>query len=185
MKKIIYRKNNYIISKEQAEVLLTAMDDFVHNSVIGQAQPRLDDDLMEIWNNGERLEWEWSEETEAEYNLRMKREEADEKELALFKSDNEAWKDAKIRPWRDQKLTEWIDETFIKPLFYIFSSEEENERILKRQELLDWPALPDFDSYKTDEEVDALKPKVPGWIKELDYFRSVPACSLCEKFPDL
>lgn len=165
MKKIIiYRKNDYITSRQQAEALMDAMDDFVKNN-IEQAQPRIDASLMKIWNNGERLEWEWSGETEAEYTGRMEREETAEKELALFKSDNEAWKDARIRPWRDLKLAEWIDETFIKPLFYILSSEEENERILKRQELLDWPGLTEFDNYKTGEEVDALKPKAPGWIK--------------------
>lgn len=164
MEKIIYRKNQYVTSREQAEVLLAAMDDFVNNPVTDRAQPPLDLLLMKIWNSGKRLDWEWSEETEAEYYWRKELEKAKAEKLALFKSDNKAWKDAVIRPWRDRKLREWIDDTFVRPLFYDLTREQKEERIKKRQELLDWPALPEFDEYRTLEEVDALKPKAPSWI---------------------
>lgn len=166
MEKIIYRKNQYVTSREQAEALLAAMDDFVNNPVTDRAQPPLDLLLMKIWNSGKWLDWKWSEETEADYIRGIAREKAAEKELALFRSDNKAWKDAIIRPWRDIKLREWIDDTYIRPLFYDLTREQEAEKVRKRRELLDWPALSEFESYKTDEEVDALKPETPDWISK-------------------
>ena len=164
MGKIIYRKNQYMTSSEQAEELLAAMDNFINNPVIGKPQPRLDIELMKIWNAGKRLEWEWSEESKAEYERRKEREKLTEEELALFKADNEAWKNARIRPWRNQKLAQWIDDTFVRPLLYDLTEKQEAERIKKRRELLDWPALPEFESYISDEEVDALRPEPPSWI---------------------
>lgn len=164
MGKIIYRKNQYVTSDERAEALLAAIDDFINNPVIGKGQPRLDAELMKIWNNGKRLEWEWSGETQVEYERRKERERLAAEELALFKADNEAWKDAKIRPWRNQKLAEWIDDTFVRPLFYDLTEKQEAERIEKRQELLDWLALPEFENYMSDEEVAEFKQEAPSWI---------------------
>lgn len=165
METIIYRKNQYVTSRGQAEALLEAMDDFVKSPVsTGKGQPSLDSLLMKIWNSGERLDWKWSEETEADYIHGIAREKAAEKELALFRSDNKVWKDAVIRPWRDRKLREWIDDTYIRPLFYDLTREQEAEKVRKRRELLDWPALSDFDEYRTLEEVDALEPETPDWI---------------------
>lgn len=162
MDKIIYRKNQYVTSKEQAEALLAAMDEFVNNPVVGKTPPRPDLELMNILNSG--LDWEWSEETRAEYEARKAREEREAAELALFKADNEAWKNARIRPWRNRKLAEWIDDTFLRPLLYDLTKEQEAERVKKRKELLDWPALDEFESYRSDEEVKALRPESPSWI---------------------
>lgn len=164
MEKIIYRKNQYVTSREQAEELLAAMDDFINTPVIGKPQPRLDIELMKIWNNGQRLEWEWSEETKTEYERRKELEKREAEELALFKADNKVWKNARIRPWRNQKLAQWIDDTFLRPLLYNLTGKQETERIKKRQELLDWPALDELESYKSDEEVQTLKPEAPSWI---------------------
>lgn len=164
MDKIIYRKNQYVTSKEQAEDSLAAMDEFVKNPVIGRPRPRLDSELMKIWNGGQRLEWKWSEETQAEYDRRKSLEKLAEEELALFKSDSEAWKNAKIRPWRNRKLGEWIDDTFLRPLLYGLTKDQEAERVKKRRELLDWPALNKFENYRSDEEVEKLRPEAPSWI---------------------
>jgi len=164
MSKTIYRKNQYVISSEQAEKLLSAMDDFVNNPVIGKGQPRLDPELMKIWNSGQRLDWEWSEKTKVEYERKKALEDQALKKLALFKSDNDAWKNAIVRHWRNIKLVAWIDDTFTRPLLYNLTVEQETERVAKRQELLEWPALPELGSYKTDEELDVLQPSAPSWI---------------------
>lgn len=163
MEKIIYRKNAFVISKEQVEALLTAMDDFIGKPEIGKAQPRLDLDLMTIWNKGKHLAWEWSEETESNWIRRKAREQEEKNRLDGFRSDNKAWKDAVIRPWRNLKLAEWIDDTFAKPLLYNLTPKQEAKRIKKRRELLDWPARPELESYKSDEELDALRPVAPDW----------------------
>jgi hypothetical protein len=165
MDKIIYRKNQFTTSKEQAEKLLAAMDDFVNSpTTTGKGQPRLDSELMKIWNGGQRLEWEWSEETRAEYERRKRLEKRVAEELVLFKADNEAWKNAKIRPWRNLKLAEWIDDTFIRPLLYDLTEKQATERVKKRQELLNWPARPEFESYMSDEKIAKFKPEAPSWI---------------------
>ncbi len=160
----IYRKNNYVATEEQANILLDAMDKFVNKPVIGKPQPRLDADLMKIWNNCKRLDWKWSEEGEADYIRRIAAEKSAKAELERLKTDNDYFKDQKLRPWRDQKLVEWIDATFAKPLLYKLTPKQKSERIQKRQELLDWTSLADFDIYKTDAKIDVLKPSAPSWI---------------------
>lgn len=160
-----YRKNHYVTTEAQAIALLDAMDDFINNPEIGKPQPRLDAVLWKIFNNNEgRLDWEWEEETQQEYDKRLKQEKAEADELALLQSDNKRFKQMKIRSWRNVKLQEWIDITFLQPLKYALTPTEETERSDLRQELLDWPALTDFDNYKTDAEIDALKPSAPSWI---------------------
>lgn len=158
----IYRKNSYVKSKEQAEELLAAMDDFVFKPVIGRAMPGLEPGLARIWNNGKHLEWSWEEETEQAYKRRLKQEEKQTEELKKLKSDLEYFKDMKIRPWRNQKLSEWIDATFLKPLQYKLSAKQIEERKKLRQKLLDWPAL--FETYKTEAEIEESRPAPPTWI---------------------
>lgn len=160
----IYRKNNYISTKQKAIELLTAHDDFINKPVSGKAPPNLDGQLLKIWNGGERLTWEWEDETQEEYDRRIEEKVKVAESLALLKSDNVYFKNTKIRPWRDQKLREWIDDTFQRPLLFNLKTSQEQERIKKREELLDWPALNNFTSYKTDTEIDALKPDTPSWI---------------------
>jgi len=162
----IYRKNRFIETKEQAESLLAEMDIFVKEPVIGKAQPMLDAHLLKIWNNGEHLGWEWSDESQQEYDRRITKEQREAEQLAFWQdhANIEAWKNAKVRPWRNSKLYQWIDETFMKPLLYVLSSGQEAERIAKRQELLDWPGT--IGEYKTDAELEALRPSAPSWISE-------------------
>jgi hypothetical protein len=160
----IYRKNYRVSTEAQAIALLAAQDEFINNPVIGRPAPILDEQLLNIWNGGEHLEWQWDEETQQEYDGRIAQETAEADELALLQSDNTHFKNVKIRPWRDLQLRGWIDDTFIKPLKYALTPTQETERINLRQELLDWPALVDFDSYKTDAEIDALKPNAPSWV---------------------
>lgn len=160
----IYRKNNYTQTEEAARKLLDAMEDFINNPATGKPCPRLDSGLLKIWNSGQRLDWEWSEESEQKYHEKKQREKREADELALLKSDNEYFKNKKIRPLRDGWLREWIDDTFTRPLLFKLSSGQKAERVKKRKELLDWPSLADFESYKTDEEIDALKPDAPSWI---------------------
>jgi hypothetical protein len=155
---IIYRKNPFVQTQEQALNILEAMDDFVNNPEPGKTPPDMDNELRYIWNNGDWLEWDWSDETEAEESTRLAEEEKEQR----LKDDLEYFKDVKIRPWRNQNLFEWIDDTFAKPLKYKLSSQQEVERAELHAELLDWPEL--FTEYKTDEEIDDLKPDPPSWI---------------------
>lgn len=160
----IYRKNYRVTTKAQAMALLEAQDDFINNIVIGKPAPLLDGQLLKIWNNGERLDWRWEEETVAGYVRRIAQEKAEAEELALLKSDNEHFKNVKLRLWRDRKLREWIDDTFLRPLLYDLKPPQEQERIDKRQELLDWPGSKAFEKYQTDEQIEDLQPSPPGWI---------------------
>lgn len=160
----ILRKSVAVRTEEEAAALLAAMDDFINNPEPGKAQPVLSQRLMEIWNGGDTFEWEWSDETQEEYDIRTAEEDAAAVELSELQNNLEYFKDTKIRPWRNQKLIEWVDETFIKPLKYALTEAQETERINIRSELLDWPDT--FTEYKTDEEIDALRPSAPGWITE-------------------
>ena len=167
MKKIIYRKNHLFGSKKAVESALNAMDEFVLGADPGQSPPQLDSVLRQIWNHGgERLKWGWSEESEVE-SIRKKAEENNEKaEKQRLKDDNEYFKNAKLRAWRNSKLALWVDETFIKPLKFKLSVEQEEERKEKREELLNWPNMVEFESYKMDDEIESLKPSPPSWITE-------------------
>lgn len=160
----IYRKNSRVTTKAQAIALLEAQDDSINNPVIGKPAPMLDGQLLKIWNNGEPLDWRWEEETVAGYVRRIAQEKAEAKELALLKSDTEHFKNVKLRSWRDRKLREWIDDTFLRPLLYDLKPAQEQERIDKRRELLDWPGLKDFEEYQSDEQIEDLKPSPPSWI---------------------
>jgi hypothetical protein len=161
----IYRKNSEVSTEAQANQLLDAMDDFVNNPSPEKAQPCLDYQLMIIWNNGERLEWEWNNETLQEYVLRKSRETAKDAELDKLKKDNSHFLAVKIRPWRDKKLQEWVDITYMQGQKYAgMTPEQITERENIYQELLDWPALENFETYKTDAEIDALKPSAPSYL---------------------
>jgi len=159
-----YRKNYQVTTETQAQNLLDAQNDFYDNPVIGQAAPQLDSHLFKIWNGGTHLTWQWDNESLEEYDQRKAKETAEAAEQDKLESDNDHFIEVKIRKWRDGRLVEWIDETFIKPLKYNLTSPQETERSKLRQKLLDWPGLTDFTTYKTDDEIDALKPSAPSWI---------------------
>jgi len=159
-----YRKSDTVITEAQAQALLDAQDDFYNNPVIGQADPRLDGHLLKIWNGGEHLTWQWDNETQQEYDQRIVKEESEAEELALLQSDNDHFIEVKIRPWRNQRLVEWIDDTYIKPEKYNLTGAQITERTDLRQELIDWRDLDDLTTYKTDSEIDDLKPDPPSWL---------------------
>ena len=158
-----YRKTYTITTEVQAQALLDAQDDFYNNPVIGQAAPRLNGHLLKIWNGGEPLEWQWDNESRQEYDKRIAKETAEEAEQKKLESDNDHFLDIKIRRWRDERLVIWIDDTFIRPLKYNLTVPQVAERIQLYRELLDWPDLTDFSTYKTDTEIDDLKPAAPSW----------------------
>ena len=168
----IYRKNIHVKTQQEANDLLDAMDNWINNpQAIGSAPPELPPELAKIWNNGERLAWAWSEESEQEEAQRLAKEAAEAEQLTYWQNpaNLEDWKDAKVRPKRDQKLLEWIDEPAHLDLKYDFTNwteAQQTERADKRQELLDFPAHVDLQEYKTDAEVDALFPAAPSYITE-------------------
>jgi len=159
-----YRKNYQVTTENQGQALLDAKDDFTDNPVVGQPAPLLDSNLLKIWNGGTHLPWQWDDESQQEYDQRTAKEAADADELALLQSDNDHFIEVKIRQWRNGKLSEWIDDTFLKPLKYNLTAGQITERTAIRQELIDWLDLDDFTTYKTDAEIDALKPSAPSWI---------------------
>jgi len=160
----IYRKNHKIQTQEQAEALLDALDDLINNPEIGKVPPRADRQLLKICNNGERLDWEWEDEEQWEYDRRIATEQAETDLLNFYQNTEhlDVWKTRKVRPLRDQRLRLWIDETFIKPLLYNLTYEQEAERISKRIELLDWPDT--FEEWESDEDVKAAMPTAPSWV---------------------
>lgn len=158
-----YIKNSQVQTEAQAEALLTAQDDFITNYQAGSIPIPLDSHLRKIWNNGTHLTWQWSNESQQEYDQRITQETAEDDKLALLQSDNDHFLDIKIRPWRNGKLREWIDDTYIKPLKYNLTAGQITERTDLHQELLAWPALTDFSSYKTDTEIDVCKISAPSW----------------------
>lgn len=159
-----YRKNHLVITETQAQALLDAKDDFTDNPVVGLPAPALDGHLLKLWNGGDHLEWEWSDESQQEYDQRTAKEAAVTAEQDKLESDNDHFIEVKIRSWRNGKLKQWIDDTYLKPLKYNLTGAQITERVDLRQELLDWTALTDFSTYKTDTEIDALKPSNPTWI---------------------
>jgi len=159
-----YRKNYRVTTETQAQALLTAQDAFYDNPDTEKSAPPLDSHLLKIWNGGTHLTWQWDDESQQEYNQRTDKETADAAEQDKLKSNNDYFLDVKIRPWRDQQLVNWIDDTFMKPLKYNLNPPQETERSQLRQELLDWPGLTDFTTYKTDTGIDDLKPSAPSWI---------------------
>jgi len=159
-----YRKNYLVTTETQAQALLDAQDDFYANPNTEMPAPLLGSHLLKIWNGGVHLEWEWSDESQQEYDQRTAKEAVDAAELALLQSNNDHFIEVKIRRWRNGKLTEWIDETYIKPEKYNLTAGQITERSAIRQELVDWRDLADFTTYKTDDEIDALKPNSPSWI---------------------
>jgi len=168
-----YRKNSAVLTETETQNLLTKQDDFMGDSVIGEPAPRLDSHLMKIWNGGTHLDWEWSDENQTVYDRRIAKEAADVAELTKLETDNAYFKKTKIKPWRDRKLVEWIDTPKLQDInvkysggFKTWSQALLDERTAKHDELCDWPSLTDFDTYKDDDEIDALKPSAPSWITE-------------------
>lgn len=160
----IYRKNSFVTTKEEAENLIAGMDDFVNNPIVGKQPPTLDHILMQIWNNGDHLEWEWSDESLQEYDQRIAGEQAEVDLLAFHKANLEAWKDVKIRPWRNAKYEEWINDVAMRPTKYKDITIDQAELDAKHEELRDFPNS--FTEWVDDAAIDAAKPAAPSWISE-------------------
>ena len=79
--------------------------------------------------------------------------------ITSYQADVEKWRNDKVKPWSQQKLYEWIDVTFQRPLEYNLTADQEQERIDKRLELLE------YHNQATYLEDSALvKPEPPSWI---------------------
>jgi len=159
-----YRKNYQVTTKSQAQALLDVQDDFYNNPDINKPAPLLDGHLLKIWNGGMHLPWQWSSESQQEYDQRTAKEAKEADAQDKLESDNDHFIEVKIRRWRNGKLAEWIDDTYVKPLKYNLTAGQITERDDLHQELLDWPGLTDFSTYKTDAEIDDMKPNTPSWI---------------------
>jgi len=158
----IYHKNPAVQTKEQAEQLLSAMDDFVSRGIGGQ--PRLDPALTKIWDHGNgHLSWEWSEETQQEIEQRESQDQTKLDKIESYKSDLKLFLDEKVRPWRKSKLAEWVDAYAGRPLLWGELSEEIKTEITNtRTILLEWPAT--FTKYVTDQTIESKKPVKPSYI---------------------
>jgi len=154
-------------TKEQIEQLLSEMDDFVNpnKNPSGKPQPKLDYELMKIWNGGNHLEWEWSEKTPKEDAQREANEQIIQDKINEYKNNLELFKNEKIRLWRDWALVNWFDSLRSKPELWEDQSQEiKNEALAMRRELLDFPDK--FINYVIDKTIESRKPAKPSYIME-------------------
>ena len=156
----IYYKNKNVISEEEFIETLNLLDDFIKNPEPGKPMPQADAQLMKIWNGGDHLDYEFSEETKEEAEQR----EAEKALLDFYKNAEnlEAWKDAKVRPLRNALFDPWINDVSMRPTKYKSYNVTQEEIDAKHKELCDWPST--FEAWVSDEEIEAAKPSPPSWI---------------------
>ncbi len=159
-----YYKNNTIQTKEQADQKLAEMDAFVTGGP-GKAKPLLDVQLTKIWNNGDRLSWEFYEETQQEIDIKEAQDQSALDKIEAYKSDLKLFLDEKVRPWRDRVMVAWFDSIRSKPELWEEQDQGvKDEALLMRQTLKEWPAT--FTKYVTDQTIEGKKPVKPSYIKE-------------------
>ncbi len=158
----IYYKNLSAQTKQQADQLLSDMDNFVSSGSGGQ--PRLDAQLTKIWNQGgKRLDWQWSEETQQEIEQKEQSTQSETDKITAYKNDLELWKNEKVRPWRNWAISAWIDSVRDHGEMWEEQTEEVKAELkAKRIELKDWPAT--FTKYVTDQTIEDRKPVKPSYI---------------------
>ena len=161
-----YRKNVKVKTEVQALDLLKKYADFVNPAIDsgGEPQPTLDTELLAIHNSGDTLEWD--EETQVEYDQRIKQEESDAEEIEKLKSDHEYFLKKKVRPLRDSFYVPWHNYWNSIPALW---AEQTDEFIVEaeatRQALKDFPAS--ITEYMTDEELKlAIMELKPYYITE-------------------
>ncbi len=158
-----YFKNKNFQAKKQAEQAMSDMDDFIDPNNPRNIPPRLDNKLNKIWNNGRRLTWEWSEDSEQQINSEDMEDQDKANQAERYRNDIELWKNEIIRPIRNYLMVEWFDSLRSKPELWDEQNEEvKTEARELRQILKDWPAI--FTEYVTDQEIEDLKPSIPSYI---------------------
>ena len=136
-----YYKNNDIKTREQLESEFDKYDSFIHGGT-GIAQPRLDETALKIFNNGDRLVYEFVHESEKELMRVESIEQSKIERETKYKNDIELWKDEKIRPIRNQLMSLWVDSIRDHGELWDEQSDEvKSELLSKRQELKEWPSL--------------------------------------------
>ena len=152
-----YYKNAKTLSRESAELSMTRMDKFVKDGSGGQ--PRLDPELIKIWNNGDRLDYEFYEKSQQEIDQEEKLVQSKIDQINLYKDDLELWLDRVARPMRDNAMVLWFDSIRSKPELWNEQSDGVKEEALSiRQTLLDWPST--FTEYVENPEL----PEKPSYI---------------------
>ena len=168
----IYHKNKTVQTEEQAEQLLSALDEFIATGtslMFGNAQPILDQELKIIYRDY-RNDWEWSEESKQEIDQREKQDQEESDKIAVYKNDLVLWKNERVKPLRNTDLNNvlWIrdrhrDQVEIggnKDL----TPEQFSDFLVYIQELRDWPAT--FTKYVTDKTIESRRPEKPSYIIE-------------------
>jgi len=152
-----YYKNIRVQTKEHADLLLDEMDNFISSGIGGQ--PRVDSELMKIWNNGDRLPYEFSEKPQEETDKEEQLAQSKIDKIELYKNDLELWKDEQIRPTRNSLMSQWVDSIRDHGALWEEQSEEvKSELLSKREELKAWPST--FTEYVENPEL----PEKPSYI---------------------
>ena len=72
------------------------------------------------------------------------------------------WRTRKLHPISFEMFQKWIDEPVNKPYYYNLSEINPEDIKSKHQEIY---VFHNITEYKTDEELEALKPEKPSWAK--------------------
>lgn len=102
-------------------------------------------------------QYTWIGQSLKEIETEEKKVKAEADLLEEYKNNPEKWRNEVIKTWSLPKLYEWIDITYAKPLEYGLTSDQQQERIDKRLELLEYHNQ----SVYTDNPV---KPEPPSYI---------------------
>jgi len=152
-----YYKNTQVQTREHADLLLSEMDNFISTGIGGQ--PRIDSELMKIWNNGVRLPYEFIEKTQQEIEQEDQSSQSKIDQINLYKNDTGLWKDEQIRPIRDNLMSKWVDSIRDHGALWEEQTEEiKSELLEKREELKSWPST--FLEYIENPEL----PEKPSYI---------------------
>lgn len=81
--------------------------------------------------------------------------------IASHKADIELWRDDVLKPWSISKFKEWVDDTYMKPLKHNLTTAQVLERKDIHAKIL---AYYNQAEYKTDLQLDLIKPDPPSWI---------------------
>lgn len=150
-----FHKTENIKTHEQLKGLIAHQINFLSTGD-GKPDPLRSEFRFLINDDLSVKKYTWIDKTKKEIESEKNKKKYESDLLIEYQSNLEKWRTEVIKPWSMQKLHEWIDITYARPLEYDLSEEEEQERIDKRLEILEYhnqniyianPAKPEPPSY--------------------------------------